>query len=173
MNGKTSTPREFLESLKSGVDFRQPVLLRGMTKVAADDDEALMFARGPACTNWVKIPLAMIETIETLRMVPCKDHAHPLVVLRLKEPQTDEGRFFLSLLQSGSSPRPQRRSRVVRGPRSTGAQQRRGGSGPVAVADADFPWCETIPEYDVDADGNVWCLDYCWESEQQAVYNPC
>ena len=58
-----------------------------------------------------------------------------------------------------------RPTRLVRGPRSSGARR--------AFDDPDFPWCSTLPEYEVDQDGTVWCQDWCWESEGQAQYSQC
>ena len=59
----------------------------------------------------------------------------------------------------------------VRGPQATGTG--RAPEGTNAPARTHGGWCDTIPEYDVDLAGNIWCLDYCWESEQIAVFNPC
>ena len=41
------------------------------------------------------------------------------------------------------------------------------------MARSGFPWCVTVAEYEIGADGSVWCQDYCWESQQIAVYVPC
>jgi hypothetical protein len=168
MNGKQSySPSEFLESLKRN-ELKQPTALRGMVKAADDDPKSLMFVPGTACRSWTKIPLALIDSIQFVRNVPCKDHTHPLVVLHLAEPKTDEGEMMLSLLQAFvSTEKPRRPGRVVRGPRASGA------AGADASVRTHGSWCDTIPEYDVDIDGNIWCLVYCWESEQMAVFNPC
>jgi len=172
MSGKQSySPSEFLESLKRN-ELKQPTALRGMVKAAEDDPKSLMFVPGTSCRSWTKIPLALIESVQFVKNVPCKDHTHPLVVLHLAEPKTDEGRMMLSLLQAvAPTEKPRRAGRIVRGPRASGAA--RPADGTNAPARTHGGWCDTIPEYDVDIDGNVWCLDYCWESEQVAVFNPC
>lgn len=175
MTGSQSfTPREFLDSLRRD-DIRRPVLLRGMVKPAEDDDQVLMFAHGSACENWirVRVPVASIETVEFLNFVPCADHNHPLVLLHLKQPETDEGRLFSSLIQPTSGRTSRRPARLIRGPRSVGPRRTLADPGAGATTDSDFPWCATVGDYEVGADGSVWCLDYCWESNKQAVYTPC
>jgi hypothetical protein len=171
MNGKQSyAPAEFLQSLKRN-ELKPPAALRGMVKPAEGDDQSLMFVPGTSCRNWTKIPLALIESVQFVRNVPCRDHIHPLVVLHLNEPKTDEGRMLLSLLQAvASTQKPRAPGRIVRGPQATAGVRPEGTNAPARTHGA---WCDTIPEYDVDLAGNVWCLDYCWESEQIAVFNPC
>jgi hypothetical protein len=179
MNGRQSfAPQEFLDSLKRD-EIRRPLVLFGMVKPAEDDDQYLLFAHGYVCANWTRIPLTTIETVEFLNLAPCKDHTHPLVLLHLNQPETDEGRLFSSLVQAtprrtpGRTARlirepgrtPGRTARLIREPRSFGPRR--------AFADPDFPWCSTLPEYEVDEDGNVWCQDWCWESEGQAQYSLC
>jgi hypothetical protein len=177
MNGRQSyTPQEFLDGLRRE-EIRPPIAFFGMVKPAEDDDQYLLFAHGYACANWIRIPVSSIDTVDFLDFAPCKDHRHPLVVLHLKYPETDEERFYLSLAQATLRGRPGqapgrafgrtrgRPTRLVRGPRSSGARR--------AFDDPDFPWCSTLPEYEVDQDGTVWCQDWCWESEGQAQYSQC
>ena len=102
MNGRQSfTPYEFLDRLKRD-EIRRPVVLSGMVKPAEDDDDYLLFAHGSVCENWIRIRLNSIETIEFLNFVPCDDHTHPLVLLVLKQPETDEGQLFAALVQATS-----------------------------------------------------------------------
>ncbi len=102
MNGRQSfTPYEFLDRLRRD-EIRRPIVLYGMVKPAEDDDDYLLFARGSVCENWIRIRLTSIETIEFLNFVPCDDHTHPLVLLVLKQPETDEGQLFASLVQATS-----------------------------------------------------------------------
>lgn len=173
MTAKQSySPREFLDSLARN-ELKQPTGLRGMVKPVEDDAESLMFVPGSSCSTWTKIPLAMIDSVRFLKTVPCKGHTHPFVVLNLNEPKTEEGRAFLSLLQAfASTPKSSRPGRTVRGPQSFRGSSSSPGS-TNSPARTHGGWCDTIPEYDVDLNGNVWCLDYCWESEQIAVFNPC
>src|SRR4249919_1517869 len=73
-----------------------------MVKPADDSDDYLFFAHGSVCQNWIRIPMTSIEAIDLLNFVPCDDHNHPLVLLRLRQPETDEGRLFASLVQATS-----------------------------------------------------------------------
>jgi hypothetical protein len=98
MNGRQSfTPYEFIDRLK-GDEIRLPFVLYGMVKPAEDSDEYLLFAHGYVCENWIRIRLNTIETVELINFVACKDHTHPLVLLVLKQPETDEGQLFASLV---------------------------------------------------------------------------
>jgi hypothetical protein len=102
MNGTQSfEPYEFLGRLKQD-KISLPIVLYGMVKPAEDDDDYLLFAHGYVCENWFRIPLPRIENINVLSLVPCDDHKHPLVSLVLKQPETEEGQLFASLLQATS-----------------------------------------------------------------------
>jgi hypothetical protein len=183
MNARQFTdPREFLDSLKRD-ELEPPIVLPGMLKPADDSDDYVMFAQGTVCQNWVRIPVASIESIDLIQQVPCDEHTHPLVFLRLKPASSDEAKMFASLMQAVARNRPQssrrdseqaparsaepdtgRRSKMVRGPRAGGR--------PRAASDPDFRWCGGVPDIDID-DHGVWCLDWCWESEHQASYLLC
>jgi hypothetical protein len=98
MNGRQSfTPDEFVGRLKRD-EIRVPIILYGMVKPAEDSDEYLMFAHGSVCENWIRIRLNSIETIELQDFISCDGHAHPLVLLVLRQPETDEGQLFASLV---------------------------------------------------------------------------
>jgi hypothetical protein len=129
MNGRqTFEPYEFLGRLKQD-EISAPIVLYGMVKPAEDSDDYLLFAHGYVCENWFRIPLSSIENISVLSFVPCDDHKHPLVSLVLKQPETEEGQLFASLIQvtSGqarnllSTPR---RRRYNRGPFDFSQQRR-------------------------------------------------
>ena len=178
MNGRQSfEPYEFLERLRRD-DISPPVVLFGMVKLPEGDDDYLFFAHGYACENWIRIPRNSIERIDLVNFVPCDDHKHPLVFVVLKQPETDEGRLFASLAQRTPSSMPGRELRPARGPRFFGSRRSTGprrvfadpnaGIGP----DPEFPWCNSIPQYEIDPDGVVYCLDWCWESEHHASYTP-
>ena len=179
MNGRQSfAPQEFLDSLKRD-EIRRPIVVLGMVKPAEDDDQYLLFAHGYACANWTRIPLTSIETIEFLNLAPCKDHTHPLVLLHLKQPETDEGRLFSSFIQAPSGRAPGRATRFIRDPGRTPGRTSRLTREPrsfrsrSAADDPDFPWCSTLSETEVGEDGTVWCQDWCWESEGIAQYSRC
>jgi hypothetical protein len=96
--GMSFTPDEFLAALAED-NFKQPVVLTGMVK-KADDPDSVMFASGTLCQNWVKIPLkTMVERVERLGKVPCRDHTHELVRLYLKQPEGPEAGVLAALLR--------------------------------------------------------------------------
>ncbi len=90
---------DFFEKLQhdelSAVD---PFYITGMVKKSEGKEKTLDFAPGGNCAHWVTIPLEYIEEVEMIKTIPCKDHAHPLVKLHLKEPKTPEGKTFFALL---------------------------------------------------------------------------
>lgn len=63
----------------------------------SDDDQSILFTRGPDCGEWKKIPASTIEKVQFVQTVACKDHIHTLVHLFLKEPQSPEGRAFAAV----------------------------------------------------------------------------
>jgi hypothetical protein len=179
MNGRQSfEPSEFMDRLRRD-EISRPTVLFGMVKYIEDDHDYLMFAPGYVCENWMRILLSSIETIDFVDFVPCDDHTHPLVFLQLKQPETEEGRLFASLAQQRSPRRPSRAPRASRRPvffgprRSMGPRRVFADPNAGIVAEPEFPWCNSIPEYQVDADGVVECLDWCWESEHRAQYSAC
>jgi hypothetical protein len=105
---QTYSPREFLDKLQRD-DLSPPLRFTGMAKQVEDDDTAILFAPGRNCANWVTIPLGVIENVEVVEIVPCKDHTHPLVNIQFKKPASEEALMFSSLARSlnqltGSSP---------------------------------------------------------------------
>jgi hypothetical protein len=105
---QTYSPEEFLDKLQSD-DLSLPLRLTGMVKQVEDDDTAILFAPGRNCANWVTIPLDVIENVEVVEIVTCKDHTHPLVNIQFKKPGSEEALVFSSLARSlnqlaGSSP---------------------------------------------------------------------
>lgn len=97
---KTLKPDDFFEKLEKGELSAAPVRLTGMVKKADGPEKAIRFAPGTNCAGWVTIPLDLIEGVEVLRTVPCRDHTHPFVKLTLKEPRSPEGKALFALLGS-------------------------------------------------------------------------
>lgn len=89
------SPQDFLERLIND-DFRRPLIITGMIKKAENSDQFL-FTIGTSCANWRKVPLNIIDNIEVLNFVPCNDHAHPMVKMTFKEPESEESLLFASL----------------------------------------------------------------------------
>ena len=67
--------------------------------------EAICFAPGTQCSNWIEVPLSLIDEVDHLGNQLCNQREYPHVRLRLK-PTTDEGRVLANLLQRGTEPVP-------------------------------------------------------------------
>ena len=80
-----------------------PITIIGMVKKSEGKEKVIQFAPGGNCSNWVTIPLELIDDAEILKTVPCKDHTHPLVRLNLKTPTTPEAKIFSSILEGMQS----------------------------------------------------------------------
>jgi hypothetical protein len=93
------TPREFVKELsgRQGADANT-VAVTGMAK-PADDDDAIAFSPRAACGRWIRVPLEMLEEVESLGKVSCEDHTHELVTLHFKAQVGTESSVFVQLLQ--------------------------------------------------------------------------
>jgi hypothetical protein len=91
--GRSYSPQDFIDRLERD----ELVFLPAMTGVVAKaaDRDHLMF--GDDCTHWTPVPISLIESVEQLDVVTCGSHAHPLVSLLVKEPQSDEARAITRL----------------------------------------------------------------------------
>ena len=99
------TPEEFVAKLNAG-DVAPPLVFIGILKPGGDDHH-LSFAIGTSCDAWTELPLEMIERIELIDVITCQEHTHPLVMLFVKEPQSDEAMVFARLAKSQRPGRPQ------------------------------------------------------------------
>ena len=94
------TAADFFEKLQHDkLDTTAPLYLMGMVKKSEREGKTIDFAPGGDCSNWVTIPLELIDDVEIMKTISCKDHTHPLVKLNMKTPKTPEGKIFLALLQ--------------------------------------------------------------------------
>ncbi len=95
---------EFINMLSSNPNFLLPstpltLTLTGMVKpLAIDPLGGLMFSPGTSCAVWVSIPSKMIDKVDHLGKVSCREHEHELVRLHFKIPTNDEGRVLTELL---------------------------------------------------------------------------
>jgi hypothetical protein len=107
------SPEEFAAKLRSGKLDAPPLTMTGMMKIS-DKDGCLSFTR-IGCDNWLDIPFTLIDKVEQLGWVACKDHAHPRVRIRLKSSEDVHQAPLLAmarhLLTSGqrAAPPPARR----------------------------------------------------------------
>lgn len=82
------TGRDFLENLRSGAV--RPTLTRtGMAKLGDPDSDSIMFSESDDCGNWTKIPLELVQSVEVIGWLGCKDHKHPIIRLELHEPKSE------------------------------------------------------------------------------------
>src|SRR5215212_5963584 len=77
---------ELLESLRRG-ELSAPDAYVGMVKPSPRENSVAFAAT--SCDEWVDIPAELIDDAEVLRYVPCGDHSHPLVRLKLKFDESD------------------------------------------------------------------------------------
>jgi hypothetical protein len=111
---KTYTPDDFVEGLTSSEGLplpTPPVVQTGMVDPAASSQEGIGFAPGTQCTNWVKVPMSIIEKVDHLSNLRCGQGEYPYVRLHLTSPGTKEGDAIFQaltsmLLQSGTAPKP-------------------------------------------------------------------
>jgi hypothetical protein len=80
---KSFTGEEFMKALEEG-SLKQPIVLTGMAKQAENNCNAILFAEGTSCASWIKIPIDMIDKVEHLATINCRDHEHPFVSLYLR-----------------------------------------------------------------------------------------
>ena len=91
---RTYTADEFVKELASSEGLAlptPPVVQTGMVDAAKSSDEEVGFAPGTQCSNWIKVPVSMIEKVDHLRNQRCGRDEYPYVRLHLKSPGTKEG----------------------------------------------------------------------------------
>jgi hypothetical protein len=94
----------FFDKLQQGtLETAIPFSIIGMVKRSEGKEKAIEFAPGGNCSNWVRIPLELIEDVEILKTVSCKDHSHPLAKLNMKTPKTAEGKVLFGILEGMKS----------------------------------------------------------------------
>jgi len=99
---KSFTGTEFVKALAEGT-LREPISLEGMVKKCESGTDAVLFAEGMSCLHWTRIPVEMIEEVDFISTVPCRDHEHPFVRLSLKEPTNDVvAQVFADLLRNSA-----------------------------------------------------------------------
>ena len=109
---KSYSAQEFSEALSSGEKLTlptPPVIQTGMVDPEGSGSEEIRFAPGMQCTNWTKVPVSLIDTVDHLSNQRCGQYEYPYVRLRLKSATelTDEARAIADILQQPATmPRP-------------------------------------------------------------------
>jgi hypothetical protein len=93
--GAVREPRQFIEDLRRGA-LAVPVQVAGMIRAAEENSDSIQVTRD--CSSWVSIPASMIEEINLLGTMKCKDHNHHVASIRFKEPQSEEGAVYARLI---------------------------------------------------------------------------
>lgn len=169
---RSMAPDEFLTELRSGAlegpaTSDASVVVSGIAKTADGNEQAILFAHGTSCADWVEVPLSQIERVELVRTVRCRDHSHPLVKLHLKAPQSEEGLLFAALARTPAGAEAGGQRRTVRRPRATPFRSGPNGGreGIKFGARGMTGGCAEVSDYEIDASGQIWCLDWCWEHD--------
>jgi hypothetical protein len=118
MSGKTYPVEEFIKRLRAGEFASAPLEATGLIELPIEGD-GLLFAHGSDCTNWISIPRKLIDRVEFLGVVSCKDHTHPFVTLIFSVPESPEGQAFAGIakLSRAAASMPQTRAvPVLSGP---------------------------------------------------------
>lgn len=97
----------------SGEDFakamsddslRGAIVREGMAKPDPDNHKAILFAETD-CNAWIRIPTAFVDEVTLLSKVKCRDHEHPRVRIRFKEPVENAGaQLFADLARNSAIP---------------------------------------------------------------------
>ena len=152
---------ESLEQLHDDkLNLPAPLALVGMVKKSEGKGKAFQFALGGNCSGWVTIPLELVEDVEVLRTVTCKDHSHPLVNLKLKAPRTPEGKLFAAMLEGMQSATPPRHPHLAT-PRSAVGGRRSSAYGPMAIESGCRKVCGPAVCPNPTGPGTIWFTE-CW-----------
>ena len=142
------TGQEFAKSLSTG-QLKKSIVRVGMAKKSDDSPDTILFAEGRMCREWISIPVSVIEQVTLLGNITCRDHGHPLVEIRFKEPdpKNETARVFAELARRVPRTQPVQTSPVAR---AKGA----GGGGCIDQCNEEFKWC-------VENDNNVYeCIEF-------------
>ena len=87
-------------NLDASTGFFESLIIRGRVKAPNDADtqhEYILLNVSDNCRHWMKIPLAMVESVEELGEAVCQDHAHPYVALTFGPPTSSEASTFATI----------------------------------------------------------------------------
>lgn len=85
-------PSEFVSLLASNQLDEPPLNLAiyGPVKADENDRSALLFSISTSCDQWIRIPVALISSIQHGGSVSCKDHRHAFVRIVLSEANEED-----------------------------------------------------------------------------------
>jgi hypothetical protein len=98
---RSYVPSEFVSKLSAG-ELPGPTRVEIVGLVKSDDNvsSVVHFSNSPSCEEWLTLPIEIVESVDHLQAVNCKDHQHPLVKVKLKPPKDgcQDVTFFLNIL---------------------------------------------------------------------------
>lgn len=89
------SPTDFIKRQGTVAELR-PITFIGITRETTEKNE-ISFAFDFDRTNWIAVPSELVESVEVLGTARAGEHTHPRVSLQLKDPQTPDGRLFVSI----------------------------------------------------------------------------
>jgi hypothetical protein len=89
------SPKDFIKRQGAVAELR-PITFTGITRETTGKNE-ISFAFDFDRDNWIAIPSELVESVEVLGTARAGEHTHPRVSLLLKDPQTPDGRLFVSI----------------------------------------------------------------------------
>jgi hypothetical protein len=101
MAEKTYTGATLEQALKDGSLTRPGSVLVGMVKASQKGGHVCFTKSG--CDSWVDLPDDLIECAEHVGQRACKDHAHPVMKITLKEPKDPVAQIYSALLAQPAS----------------------------------------------------------------------
>ncbi len=108
----TYSGEDFAEKLASDEGLplpTPPVTQTGLVDPKESDSEGIRFAPGMQYSNWITVPVSLIDEVDHLSNQSYGQAEYPYIRLHLKSPTTDEGRVLTSILQqlrTASGPTP-------------------------------------------------------------------
>jgi hypothetical protein len=90
------SPSDFIKRQGEAAELRA-ITFTGITRETTDKNQ-ISFALDLDRANWIAVPSELVESVEVLGTAKAGEHSHPRVSLQLKDPQTPEGRLFVSIV---------------------------------------------------------------------------
>jgi len=116
------SPEKFVEELTSEKGLSPlpppPLIQTGMVAPKESTKEVIRFAPGTRGSDWVMVPMSIIDKVEYLDNRPCSQGECPYVRLHLKGPGDDKGDAIFRALadilrQPGAAPGPSAADRTM------------------------------------------------------------
>lgn len=140
---RTYSGEEIVEAIRAG-EMKPQAVLAGLAKVD-DEDAGVLLHSSDGCRTWNRIPVDLIERVDHLTTVRCKDHSHPFVRIHLREIEDDpRAAALLDLL----------RARVA----ASRTRRRQRDEGPVASPEPDCFWDDAGYWVCCDPPGSANCV---------------